>query len=395
MNGRRPPSPLLDDATAPPPGPNRIRGLLARLFLLFLLVRGAIVTALALAAFVVVTSLAGGAVESTRALVALGLIFAVLLPWAVRGRLRRVAARRFRCSPRLGGVWFFALWNVLLLAGLGLGFSDSTGRALRRRGDWFLGEADGVLPRRCRAFLARASAALERYDLSEEERIALDDALRPQDGAARSPYFAAPRRPLPGQPAAATAPAAAPGSPPPSPAALPVPAQAWFHPLSGPTRHLPPNAACRFGASRPGTRPPECELGHCGVDLARPVGTPIFAVHDGTVLTAVRDEVAGGTAGRFLRIGHREGAVVTSYIHLDEIRPDLRPGMRVKGGEVIGTIGLTGVKRSGPHLHFAVAVRRGGGSFRYVDPEPMLWFWRIPSKAGPPAIETVAASYDG
>jgi murein DD-endopeptidase MepM/ murein hydrolase activator NlpD len=147
---------------------------------------------------------------------------------------------------------------------------------------------------------------------------------------------------------------------------------------------MPPNASCRFGAHRSGRRPSECELGHCGIDLAGPVGTPVYAVADGVVLAAVRNEHRGGRAGRYVKLGH-DGVAKTYYVHLDEVRADLRPGSLVKGGEQIGTIGLTGVKRSAPHLHFGLAVNMGRAAdseyrtrFRYVDPEPLLWFWRLP-----------------
>jgi murein DD-endopeptidase MepM/ murein hydrolase activator NlpD len=91
--------------------------------------------------------------------------------------------------------------------------------------------------------------------------------------------------------------------------------------------------------------------------------------------------VRGANAGRFIRIGHKEGSVVSRYIHLDTIREDLREGARVHGGEVIGRLGRTGVEHSGAHLHFSVSLRAGGrgGDERYIDPEPMLRDWTLPS----------------
>ena len=45
------------------------------------------------------------------------------------------------------------------------------------------------------------------------------------------------------------------------------------------------------------------------------------------------------------------GSFETRYMHLDEIREDLKPGMKVKAGEMIGTVGNTGTSSKGAHLH--------------------------------------------
>ena len=69
---------------------------------------------------------------------------------------------------------------------------------------------------------------------------------------------------------------------------------------------------------------------------------------------------AAPDAGRFIRIGHKDGTVVSRYIHLDSIRDDLREGAHVHGGELIGRLGRTGVEHSGAHLHFALSLRPSG-----------------------------------
>jgi len=161
---------------------------------------------------------------------------------------------------------------------------------------------------------------------------------------------------------------------------------AWVHPLYGPVRRLPLRNTRRFGAAREGMRPEECEGGHCGVDLGSARGEPVICAHDGVVERVVRDPNEGGrrgNEGRFLRINHKGGTVVTSYMHLDSIREDLKPGVPVKAGEVIGAIGDTGVLRSGPHLHFAVSVRPNPDETEtFINPEPLLLLW--PLKNAPP-----------
>jgi murein DD-endopeptidase MepM/ murein hydrolase activator NlpD len=155
----------------------------------------------------------------------------------------------------------------------------------------------------------------------------------------------------------------------------------WIHPMAGPMRHLPERSTRRFGAAREGMRPEECEGGHCGVDIGVSKGEVVMAVHDGVVERVERDaEVGGrrGNEGRFIRINHKGGTVVSSYIHLDGIREDLRPGIPVKVGEAIGTVGDTGVRQSGPHLHFAISVRASAdASELFIDPEPMLHLWPV------------------
>jgi murein DD-endopeptidase MepM/ murein hydrolase activator NlpD len=189
-------------------------------------------------------------------------------------------------------------------------------------------------------------------------------------------------------PAAALAPAAHAMKPPTQDEAMAILAKTvdsdvWVHPLPGPARRLPERDTRRYGAGRPGGRPEECAGGHCGVDLGGRKGELVMVVHDGVIERVQRDAEEGGrrgNEGRFILVNHKGGTVVTSYIHLDGIREDLRPGVPVKAGEVIGTVGDTGVKESGPHLHFAVSVRPNpDGDQLYIDPEPMLHLWPLMS----------------
>ena len=175
----------------------------------------------------------------------------------------------------------------------------------------------------------------------------------------------------------------------------------WVHPLYGPERVLPARSSRRFGAPREGMRPEECREGHCGVDLGTRKGETVIAAHDGVVERVQRDADEGGrrgNEGRFVRINHKGGTVVTSYIHLDTIRNDLKPGIPVKAGEPIGTVGDTGVQRSGPHLHFAVSVRPAYEEPElFIDPEPLLHLWPLrdrpdPSELPPRARKLAAAS---
>jgi murein DD-endopeptidase MepM/ murein hydrolase activator NlpD len=87
---------------------------------------------------------------------------------------------------------------------------------------------------------------------------------------------------------------------------------------------------------------------HEGVDLAVPIGTPVYAASDGVI------ETAGPYAGygNYVRIDHGDG-LATAYGHLSRFAPGLKPGIRVVRGELVAFSGNTG-RSTGPHLHFEV-----------------------------------------
>jgi murein DD-endopeptidase MepM/ murein hydrolase activator NlpD len=88
---------------------------------------------------------------------------------------------------------------------------------------------------------------------------------------------------------------------------------------------------------------------HHGVDYAAPVGTPVKAIGDGTVIAKGFDANGGGN---FLKIKHNT-VYTTTYMHLKSFGKDLRTGTHVKQGAVIGYVGSTGLS-TGPHLDFRV-----------------------------------------
>lgn len=106
---------------------------------------------------------------------------------------------------------------------------------------------------------------------------------------------------------------------------------------------------------------------HQGVDYSAPVGTPVWAVGDGTVLFAGR----AGACGKSVILRHRNG-YSTQYCHLSSIA--VHRGDRVAQKQVIGATGQTGLA-TGPHLHYAV---KKAGS--YVNPLQL----RLPREAPVP-----------
>lgn len=87
---------------------------------------------------------------------------------------------------------------------------------------------------------------------------------------------------------------------------------------------------------------------HLGVDYGAPSGTPVLALGAGTVIHAAYT----GGAGHYVKIKHNS-VYTTGYMHLKGYGPGIKPGARVKQGQLIGFVGSTGLS-TGPHLDFRV-----------------------------------------
>ena len=87
---------------------------------------------------------------------------------------------------------------------------------------------------------------------------------------------------------------------------------------------------------------------HVGLDLAAPVGTPVVSSGSGVVRIARYRLVTGYS----VVIEHLPG-IYSLYYHLDSLLAD--EGARVETGDVIGTVGATGLA-TGPHLHWEFRV---------------------------------------
>lgn len=84
---------------------------------------------------------------------------------------------------------------------------------------------------------------------------------------------------------------------------------------------------------------------HGGVDIAVPVGTPIPATIDGTVIQ-VQDQ--GDTDyGKEIVVQGSDG-LLRRYGHLSQF--NVKPGQQITAGNILGLSGSTG-RSSGPHLH--------------------------------------------
>jgi murein DD-endopeptidase MepM/ murein hydrolase activator NlpD len=88
---------------------------------------------------------------------------------------------------------------------------------------------------------------------------------------------------------------------------------------------------------------------HKALDIANPLGSPIYAAESGTVMTAGWSSVG---YGNMVEIDHG-GGMFTRYGHASKLL--VKKGDIVKKGDVIALIGSTG-HSTGPHLHFEVHV---------------------------------------
>ena len=100
---------------------------------------------------------------------------------------------------------------------------------------------------------------------------------------------------------------------------------------------------------------------HSGVDVAVPTGTPIVAPADGEVILAAKSPFT--LEGNLLIVNHGLG-LSSVFLHLSRI--DVKPGDRVKQGQPIGAVGMTG-RATGPHLHWGMRWRN-----ERMDPQPFV-----------------------
>ncbi len=83
---------------------------------------------------------------------------------------------------------------------------------------------------------------------------------------------------------------------------------------------------------------------HLGTDYAAPYGTPIMATGDGVVIEARYKR----NNGNYVKIRHNS-VYTTQYLHMSRFAKGIRPGVKVKQGQVIGYVGATGLA-TGPHV---------------------------------------------
>ena len=92
---------------------------------------------------------------------------------------------------------------------------------------------------------------------------------------------------------------------------------------------------------------------HRGIDIAGPVGTPIYAAGGGTVVSSGWNS---GGYGNMVDIRHADGST-TRYAHNSRLL--VQSGQQVRQGQQIAEMGSTGYS-TGPHLHFEIHLPGSG-----------------------------------
>lgn len=172
-----------------------------------------------------------------------------------------------------------------------------------------------------------------------------------------------------------------------TPTRTPTPVVQHFllgRPVQPPAERLWPSTVYLYGTTRLG----DLDVHH-GQEFENPIGTPLYAVADGTIVVAGQDTVpmcgddgkqicgrdlspdAGGYYGRVVILQlaqtYNGQRVFALYGHLSKI--GVTKGDVVKRGDLIGEIGASGIAL-GPHVHFEV--RLGVNDYAHTR-NPILW----------------------
>ena len=86
---------------------------------------------------------------------------------------------------------------------------------------------------------------------------------------------------------------------------------------------------------------------HRAIDYAADTGTPVIATANGKVITA------GTKGGLGITVELKHGGYMTQYAHLSKIATEVKTGVTITQGDVIGYVGSTGIS-TGPHLQYAM-----------------------------------------
>ncbi|MCB9540859.1 MAG: peptidoglycan DD-metalloendopeptidase family protein [Myxococcales bacterium] len=125
---------------------------------------------------------------------------------------------------------------------------------------------------------------------------------------------------------------------------------------------------------------------HNGIDIPAPIGTAVLAVTAGEIIhvqdreawerrpkfvtiDGKRDRSKGWRAGIYVELRH-DDLRISRYMHLSAIAPGITVGARVAKGQVLGSVGRTGVEVSETHLHFELRepAADGGRFGQALDP---------------------------
>jgi peptidoglycan hydrolase-like protein with peptidoglycan-binding domain len=114
-----------------------------------------------------------------------------------------------------------------------------------------------------------------------------------------------------------------------------------------------------FGYARSGGRT------HLGVDIIAAAGLLEYAVADGTI-TKIYADYPGSLSGNGVRVTTADGTYYF-YAHMTGIATGIAVGTKVKAGQIVGTVGMTGNAGTN-HLHFEIHPKGGAA----INPYPVV-----------------------
>ena len=110
-------------------------------------------------------------------------------------------------------------------------------------------------------------------------------------------------------------------------------------------------------------------------DIMAMRGTPVLAAAAGRVIKLAN----GGAGGLTIYIADASGRYVHYYAHLMGYGPNVKEGLAVKEGDVIGFVGTTGnAPPNAPHLHYQVM--RGDANYWNGTPIDVRGFIKKPGR---------------
>ncbi|MBQ7364510.1 MAG: M23 family metallopeptidase [Clostridia bacterium] len=119
---------------------------------------------------------------------------------------------------------------------------------------------------------------------------------------------------------------------------------------------------------------------HLGVDLAASVGSPVYAMADGKIVTVSEDYLMGTT----VKIEH-DGGLVSVYSNLQSTLPEgIVEGASVEGGQLIGGVGETAIIEQCDDAHLHLEVFKNG---KNVDPLEYITVKSAADRGGDSATE--------
>lgn len=102
---------------------------------------------------------------------------------------------------------------------------------------------------------------------------------------------------------------------------------------------------------------------HLGIDVEAPVGTPVYAVADGTVKSVYQDYLMGTC----LAIEHA-GGIVSYYKNLNEALPEgIKEGATVTSGQMVGGVGESAIIEQCDEAHLHFEMTKDGKSVNPLD----------------------------